>query len=51
LILGMWNTPDVLVDQYTNSTKGTVRIVVLQEVDIAVRHAQSFAACLDLLTA
>jgi len=51
LLLGLWNTPDVLVDQYTNSTKGTVRIVVLQEIDIAVRHAQSFAACLDLLTA
>jgi HK97 family phage major capsid protein len=51
IILGMWNTPDVLVDQYTNGTKGTVRIIVLQEVDLAVRHAQSFAACLDVLTA
>ena len=51
LILGMWNTPDVLVDQYSNSTKGTIRIIVLQEIDIAVRNAQSFAACLDLLTA
>ena len=50
LMLGMWNTPDVLIDQYTNSTKGTIRIVVLQEIDLAVRHAQSFAACLDLLT-
>jgi HK97 family phage major capsid protein/HK97 family phage prohead protease len=51
LILGLWNTPDVLVDPYTNGAKGTIRIVVLQEVDLAVRHAQSFAACLDVLTA
>ena len=51
LILGLWNTPDVLVDPYTNGSKGTIRIVVLQEVDLAVRHAQSFAACLDVLTA
>ena len=51
LILGLWNQPDVLVDPYTNGSKGTIRIVVLQEVDLAVRHAQSFAACLDLLTA
>ena len=50
LIMGMWNTPDVLVDPYTNGNKGTVRIVVLQEIDLAVRHAQSFAACLDYTT-
>ena len=51
IILGLWNTPDVLVDPYTNGSKGTIRLVVLQEVDLAVRHAQSFAACLDVLTA
>ena len=51
LILGLWNTPDVLVDPYTSGSKGTIRIIVLQEVDLAVRHAQSFAACLDVLTA
>ena len=50
LIMGMWNTPDVLVDPYTNGNKGTVRIVVLQEIDLAVRHAQSFSACLDYTT-
>ena len=51
VILGMWNTPDVLIDPYTNGAKGTIRIIVLQEVDIAIRHAQSFSACLDVLTA
>ncbi len=50
LIIGMWGTLDVLVDPYTGSTSGTVRIVTLQDVDIAVRHAESFAAMLDALT-
>ena len=50
LLLGMWSQPDVIVDPYTNSASGTVRLVVLNEVDVAVRHAESFAACLDVTT-
>ena len=51
LMLGVFGGgPDVLVDPYTNSASGSVRIVVHQEVDVAVRHAQSFAACLDMTT-
>ena len=51
LMLGIFGGgPDVLVDPYTNSASGSVRIVVHQEVDVAVRHAQSFAACLDMVT-
>ena len=51
LMLGIFGgDPDVLVDPYTNSASGSVRIVVHQEVDVAVRHAQSFAACLDMVT-
>lgn len=49
-LLGVFNTPQILVDPYTNSTSGTVRIVVMNEVDFAVRHAQSFAAVLDYTT-
>lgn len=51
LIIGMWSGLDLLVDPYTSSTSGTVRIVALQDVDVAVRHAESFAAMLDALTA
>lgn len=51
LLVGMWGVLDMLVDPYTGSTSGTVRVVGLQDVDIAVRHAQSFAAMLDALTA
>jgi HK97 family phage major capsid protein/HK97 family phage prohead protease len=43
VLIGMWDGLDILVDPYTNSTSGTVRIVALQTVDVAVRHAQSFA--------
>lgn len=50
LVIGMWGVLDVLVDPYTGGTSGTVRVITLQDVDIAVRHAQSFAAMLDALT-
>jgi HK97 family phage major capsid protein len=48
LMMGFFSTPDVLVDPYTAGSTGAVRIRVMQEMDIAVRHAQSFAACLDI---
>ncbi len=50
LIIGLWGGLDILVDPYTGATAGTVRVVALQDADIAVRHAQSFAAMLDALT-
>ena len=43
LLIGMYGGLDLTVDPYTNSTSGTVRIVALQTVDVAVRHAVSFA--------
>lgn len=51
LIIGMWGGLDLMVDPYSNSTSGTVRVVALQDVDVAVRHAESFSAMLDALTA
>ena len=50
LIIGMWGGLDMLVDPYTGSKSGTVRVTAFQDVDIAVRHAESFAAMLDALT-
>ncbi len=43
LLLGMWGGLDLLVDPYTNSLSGTVRVVGHQSVDVAVRHPVSFA--------
>ena len=51
LMVGMWNSPDVLVDPYTGSSAGTIRIAAFQEVDVKVRHAESFAAIQDITTA
>jgi HK97 family phage major capsid protein/HK97 family phage prohead protease len=42
LLLGFWSGLDLTVDPYSNSTSGTVRVVALQDVDIAVRNAVSF---------
>ena len=50
LLIGQWGGVDVLVDPYTGGSAGTVRVRVLQDVDVAVRHAESFSAMLDALT-
>ncbi len=42
LMIGFWSGLDLMVDPYTNSTSGTVRVVALQDVDTAVRHPESF---------
>jgi HK97 family phage major capsid protein/HK97 family phage prohead protease len=42
LLVGMWSGLDLMVDPYSGSTAGTVRVVALQDVDIAVRNAVSF---------
>ena len=43
LIIALWGGVDLTVDPYTGSSSGTLRIVALQDVDVALRHAQSFA--------
>lgn len=51
LVIGMWGNLDLTVDPYSGSTAGTVRIVALQDVDIALRNVVSFATMVDALTA
>jgi HK97 family phage major capsid protein/HK97 family phage prohead protease len=43
LIMGMWSGLDLTVDPFTHSTSGTVRIVALQDLDVAVRQPTAFA--------
>ena len=50
LLIGMWGSLDLMVDPYTGSTAGIVRVVGLQDVDIAVRNVESFATMVDALT-
>jgi HK97 family phage major capsid protein/HK97 family phage prohead protease len=51
LIMGMWGGLDLMVDPYTGGAAGTVRIIALQDVDVALRHPESFACMKDALTA
>jgi len=43
LLLGFFGGLDVLIDPYSSSNSGTVRIVSFQSVDVGVRHAASFS--------
>ena len=50
LMVGMWGGLDIALDASTGSASGTLRVVALQDVDVAVRHAESFAAMKDATT-
>jgi len=41
-IFGFWSGVDITVDPYTNSTKGTTRIVAFQDVDFGLRNPAAF---------
>jgi HK97 family phage major capsid protein len=43
LVIGEWSGVDVNVDIATLSKSGGIRVVVIQDVDVAVRHPESFA--------
>ncbi len=43
MLVGLWGGLDLLADPYTNSLSGTLRLVVHQSADVAVRHPESFA--------
>lgn len=47
VMIGQWGGLDLLVDPYTASNTGTVRVVALQDVDVAIRRAASFAIAKD----
>ncbi|RSZ40265.1 phage major capsid protein [Variovorax beijingensis] len=51
LVIGMWGGLDLMVDPYTHSTTGTVRVTALQDVDVGVRNVESFATMEDAKTA
>ena len=49
-VIGMWGALDILVDPYTGSNAGTIRVVALQDLDIEFRHTASFAQMIDVIT-
>ena len=52
LIIGMWGALEILPNPYGSGyTAGSVDIRAMQTCDIAVRHAESFAAITDIIAA
>jgi HK97 family phage major capsid protein len=47
LIIGLWGGLDLVVDPYTNSNIGRVRISAFLSADISVKRPSSFAAIVD----
>ena len=50
LIYAFWSGMDVIVDPYTSASQGAVNIITLQDFDVNVRHYQSFANCVDIIS-
>ncbi len=50
LIVGFWGGLDINIDPYSLSTSGGLRLVALQNVDIAVRNFGSFCIAPDVRT-
>ena len=52
LVIGMWGALEILPNPYGSGyTAGSVDIRAMQTVDVAVRHAESFAAITDIIAA
>ncbi|MCB2216236.1 MAG: phage major capsid protein [Desulfobulbaceae bacterium] len=43
MIIGFWSGLDVLVDRTTLGKSGGVRVICFQDVDVAIRHPESFS--------
>lgn len=50
LLIGLWGGLDIMTDPYAGATSGTKRVIALQDVDVTVRYAASFASMQDALT-
>ncbi len=49
LMLCLWSGTDIVVDQYSQCTKGALRVVALQNADFIVRQPEAFAKGTTLL--
>jgi len=50
LYFAYWSGIDILVDPYTGSSAGTIRIVSLVDADIQTRHNEAFAVIVDMMS-
>ena len=42
MVMGMWSGLDLTVDPYAGATAGTVRVIAMQDVDVAIKQPSSF---------
>lgn len=50
LVVGDWGGLDLLTDPYSGATSGTMRVVALWDVDVAIRQLGSFVVVKDIVT-
>lgn len=50
VLIGMWGGTDVVINPYSGDTAGSVRITLMQDCDIALRHVESFCKIVDAVT-
>ncbi len=50
LIQGYWGAVDILVDPFTKSLSGGIRVIIFRSMDLAIRHPESFSAVTDYST-
>lgn len=48
LLVGQWGGIDILVDPYSFSSSGNVRVAAFADMDFGVRHAESFVVSTDI---
>jgi HK97 family phage major capsid protein len=51
VIVGLWGGLELLADPYTKFASGAVRVRAMASIDTGLRHPESFAVSLDVLTA
>ncbi|MBL8819093.1 MAG: phage major capsid protein [Planctomyces sp.] len=49
LVFALWGGLDIIVDPFSESTKGNVLISAFQSADVNVRYAAAFSKCVDIL--
>ena len=49
LLIGQWSGVDLMVNPYTADNAGAVIVTAFMDVDVAVRHPESFAAIDDIV--
>lgn len=48
MLIGLWGGIDIIVDPYSSSTSGDVKMTMLQDMDTNVQHPESFNKIVDM---